>query len=115
MPVAWLALHVLAAVLATWRLTDLLAYDTLAEPLRVRCSWAVLRCPRCLSVWAGIASAVVFLTCPWVNYPLALAWCYVWRVEILEHRRQRDALAQENARLRTTLAAVISLPGRGAP
>lgn len=92
-------LHVLAAVLATWRLTDAIAADRIFEPVRRRAPrWYVLTCPRCLSVWVGLACTLAFAFIPWLNWPLALSWMYIWRMEIMQYRRQRshatDAVAQ---------------------
>lgn len=105
----FLTLHVLAAVLATWRLTDLVAIDKITEPLRARCSWYVLRCPRCLSVWAGLACTVAFCYLPLLNWPLALAWCYLWRAETLDHRRQQDMIRAENVQLRSVVHSLTQV------
>lgn len=89
-----LYLHALAAALATWRLVDLLASDRLFEPLRWRLpTWYVLTCPRCLSVWMGIVTTAAFAFVPWLNWPLALSWCYIWQMESRRFRQQQAAVA----------------------
>lgn len=74
-----LALHALAAILATWRLTELVTEDRVTEPFRRRLGWYVLGCPRCASVWAGLVCTVAFVWFPWANWPLALAWTWIVR------------------------------------
>ena len=84
-----LVLHALAAALATWRLTELIALDKVAEPLRRRLPrWYLLTCVRCLSVWMGILTTLAFAFVPWLNWPLALSWLYLWRLESVQLRRQ---------------------------
>ena len=73
-----LALHLVIAGLACWRLTDILLGERIAEPLR-KYGGYLMTCPRCLSVWTGAICTVALLTYPWANLPLALSWVYIWR------------------------------------
>lgn len=71
------AAHIAACALAAMRLTDLVLFDRIAEPLRRRVPGYLLRCPRCLSVWMGAAAVIAYWACPWANWPLALSWLYL--------------------------------------
>jgi hypothetical protein len=82
-----ITLHVAFAVLASWRLTELIALDRIAEPLRKKLPLYVLRCPRCLSVWAGAVSTALFVFFPWANWPLAFAWLYLAHNEFVSTRK----------------------------
>jgi hypothetical protein len=70
-------LHLVAAVLASWRLTELVVHDRLTAPLRTRWPGYLWTCPRCVSVWAGMAVTALYVWWPWGNWPLALAWLYL--------------------------------------
>lgn len=72
------ACHALAAMLATWRLTELLVFDQLTAPLRRRLGWYVLSCSRCTSVWAGGFATCALWFAPWANWPFALSWLWLW-------------------------------------
>ena len=83
--------HILAAVFASWRLSELVVMDKITAPLRARLKakadaarwwweWSsyFIGCPRCVSVWAGAWCTIVFIWLPWLNWPLALSWfCFV--------------------------------------
>lgn len=112
-----IALHVLAAVLATWRLVDLITGDRITAGLRRRLGWYALTCDRCMSIWAGLAVTVAFVWFPWANWPLALAWLYVWRREVSTyHRLHAQVLALTatvnalTAQLTTPQATGFSFP-----
>ncbi len=74
-------IHVVMAILASWRLVDLFAQDRITEWLRQKWPTYLWTCPRCLSVWMGAAATVLFVFIPWMNWPLALSWLYMWRIE----------------------------------
>lgn len=112
MIVPWL--HVLAAVLATWRLVDLVTGDRITAPLRARLRWYVLTCDRCVSVWAGIAATVAFVWFPWANWPLALAWLYVWRREVSAYHRVHAQVKELTATIEM-LTARLGTPGLSFP
>lgn len=76
------AVHILAAVAATWRLTDMILGDRIFEPIRKRFPGYLLTCPRCVSVWAGIACTAAYLLWPWANWPLALSWSYLFLLHV---------------------------------
>jgi hypothetical protein len=69
-------IHLIFAVLAVIRLTEMFTVDKITEPLRKSFSWYIWTCPRCLSVWAGIFCAIGFFFAPWVNWPLAFSYLY---------------------------------------
>lgn len=94
-----LLLHVAAAILSCWRLTDLLVFDRLSAPLRERLPYYLFRCPRCLSVWTGATCTAAFAFFPWLNWPLALSWLFLERIEMVQAKRQ-DALDREQERSR---------------
>lgn len=86
-----LIFHVAAAVLASWRLVELFLVDRITSTLRTKYSWYVLKCSRCLSVWTAIIATVLFLVCPWMNWPFAIAWLYLWHGDAAYTRRvQRE-------------------------
>lgn len=103
------AVQIPAALLAAWRLTDLIVVDTIAAPLRARVTAAT--CVRCVSVWAGIACTGTLLWAPWLNWPLAMSWLYLFlagraemgrlRQQVAEARQQAIALFQENQALKS--------------
>jgi len=78
-----IALHVLAAILAAWRLTELVTLDRISEGFRRRYPYYVWQCGRCVSVWAGGVCTLALVYGPWVNWPLALSWLVIviqeWR------------------------------------
>lgn len=76
-----LFLHAFAAALATWRVTDLVAHDRVTAALRRRLPTYPWSCTRCVSVWAGALCTLLYITVPWLNWPFALAWLYLWHVE----------------------------------
>lgn len=76
------ALHVLAALLASFRLVDMLLLDRIAEPIRKRLSkYYLFSCPKCLSVWGGAACTAALALFPWLNWPLAVSWLYIATLE----------------------------------
>jgi hypothetical protein len=75
-----LTVHIIAAVLASWRLTELLTLDTGPGGVfaKARKSFPVfLGCARCVSVWAGLLCCLALCFLPWVNWPLALSQTYL--------------------------------------
>ena len=72
-----LVLHAVAAVLAAFRLTELITMDRISEPIRQRWPHYLWGCPRCVSVWAGGAATACFFYLPWLNWPLAISWLYL--------------------------------------
>lgn len=77
-----LALHALAAIFSCWRLTDLFILDRITEPLRERFNTYLFTCPRCMSVWTGLAATLLFIYLPWANWPFALGWLYLTHMDI---------------------------------
>lgn len=82
-----LAAHVLAAIFATWRLTELFTVDRLLQKLRDRYPTYLLRCSRCISVWAAIAATLMLGFAPWLNWPFALAYFYLAHLEATALKR----------------------------
>lgn len=73
--------YLLATVLATWRLTEMVTADEIFAKLRAKFPIYILSCPRCVSVWAGIATTAMYLWFPNGNLVLALAWLYLAHVD----------------------------------
>jgi hypothetical protein len=89
-------IHLIMAILATYRLTELFAVDKITEGFRKRfVSSYLLRCGRCLTVWAGIASTLTFAYCPWLNWPFALSWA-VFALSDLKSAKGRKFIAVLN-------------------
>lgn len=80
--------HLLAAVLASWRLTELMVQDRLTAGLRARWPLYLWTCSRCVSVWAGLVVTVLYVWYPWGNWPFAFAWLYLVQVDWVLARRQ---------------------------
>jgi hypothetical protein len=76
----WLldGVHLVALVLATWRLTDAILFDRVFAWARTRWPGYPVECPRCISVWTGALCTGVWALWPWALWPLALSWCYLW-------------------------------------
>jgi hypothetical protein len=70
-------IYIIAAMLASWRLTEIMTVDRISDPIRRRLPWYVLQCTRCMSVWTGIACGLIYLYRPVVNIPMALAETYL--------------------------------------
>lgn len=70
-------LHVLAMVLAAFRLTELVTMDRITAPLRALVPWFVITCGRCVSVWMAAVALGVYWYAPWLNWVLAVAWLYL--------------------------------------
>ncbi len=85
-----LIIHTLMAILCVWRLTELFTIDRITQPLRNRFKTYLLTCPRCLSIWAGCYAALSFYFLPWLNWPFALAWIYLWHNEIVVAKAQQE-------------------------
>jgi len=65
-------LHAIALIFSVIRLTELAAIDTLFARLRKR--WpGFWTCPRCVSVWAGMAATALYVWFPFGNWPFALS------------------------------------------
>lgn len=81
--------HIIAAVLASWRLTELFTADRLTEKLRNRFKHVyVFSCLRCMSVWTGIVATLIFVAFPWLNWPLALSWMYIVHIDNMIARKK---------------------------
>jgi hypothetical protein len=76
----WLlaCIHLVALVLAMWRLTDAILFDQVFKWLRLRFPGYPVQCPRCISVWTGAALTGIWWAWPWALWPLALSWLYLW-------------------------------------
>lgn len=80
--------HILMAVLASWRLTEIVTQDRISEPIRKRWPWYIWTCHRCVSVWASAFCALSLYLWPWSNWPLGLAWLYLWHLDWIIARRK---------------------------
>lgn len=79
------ALHVVFAILAVWRLTEIMIQDRISDGLRRRWPLYLWTCGRCVSVWAGLVSTAAFIYFPWANWPFALSWLYSLQVAVFAH------------------------------
>ena len=99
------SLHVVAAVLAVWRITELFTADRVTAKLREKFPTYLWQCPRCMSVWAGAWTTLVLVMSfrwPWIaflNWPFALAWLYLVQLEWALQRR----LAQKGREMRVSI------------
>lgn len=93
-PRIFFSLHVIAAMLCVWRLTDLITADRIMDSVRKAFPGYLLTCPRCMSVWSSIAATIAFIYYPFANWPFALAWLYLWHKEILMHQRGRQLMIE---------------------
>jgi hypothetical protein len=75
--------HLLAAVLASFRLTEIITSDRISDGFRRRYTTYLWRCQRCVSVWAGMVTVMLYVVFPWLCWPLAVSWLYItyrdWR------------------------------------
>jgi hypothetical protein len=69
--------HLLAAIVSTWRLTELVTADEIFAKVRAKFPIYLFNCPRCVSVWAGIFTTLMFIVFPYGNWPFAMAWLYL--------------------------------------
>ncbi len=90
-----LYLNVFACVFAAWRLVDLFGQDRITGRFRAAFPSYLWTCPRCLSVWMGGIAALLFAYYPWANWPLALSWLYMWRVEDLVTKPKKKQILIE--------------------
>ena len=97
-------LNVIAAILATYRLTELVTVDRITQGLRNRTASYLLSCQRCVSVWAGCATALAYFTLPALNWPLALAWVYLWQQDLRRPYVKVKAVPAGTVQLTTSLA-----------
>lgn len=85
--------HLLMAIVAAWRITELFTQDRITSKLREKFPTYLWQCPRCMSVWAGAWCALVYALGQrwpmllWLNWPFALAWFYLTHVEWLVTKR----------------------------
>lgn len=96
MQVAFFCLNVMAAVLAVWRITELMTQDRITDGIRRRVNTYLFSCHRCMSVWASMWAAGVFWAgTRWpavnlLNYAAALAWAYLAHIDWAVQKRTRD-------------------------
>ncbi len=83
--------HPLMAILAAFRLVDLIVADTLIQRVRERFPQLPWQCVRCASVWAGIAATIFLVVLPWINWPLALSWLYMAYGDYVLARQETNA------------------------
>lgn len=76
------AIHLILAILAVWRLTEIITIDQIFEPVRRRFPIYLWTCPRCVSIWAGAASTLFYVYSPFVNWPFALSWLFMLHGQI---------------------------------
>ncbi len=74
--------NLLAAVLATWRLTELVTLDRITHKLREKFPYYLVNCSRCVSVYAGLVATLIYFIRPEINWVFALAWMYLWQADI---------------------------------
>lgn len=92
--------HILVAILAAWRITELFTVDRITDRLRKRFPTYLWQCPRCMSVWAGGWTALVLFlgqtamlghlahsVILWLNWPFALSWMYLWHLDYVSSKR----------------------------
>jgi hypothetical protein len=82
-------IHVLMAILGSWRLVEVAMFDEIFAPIRKLCSrfqWLKLfwQCPKCVSVWVGAASTIAFFYFPFLNWPFALSFLYLLSYRIID-------------------------------
>jgi hypothetical protein len=82
--------HLLAAVLSSWRITELVIMDKITEPIRAKFPGYFLTCLRCVSIWAGLLTVGLFYLYPWANWPFALSWLYIQHIDWTVERRKRQ-------------------------
>lgn len=78
-----IGLHVVAALLATCRLTEIITQERISQWVRQKWPLYLWTCPRCVSVWSAIAATAAFVYMPFLNWPLALSWLYIVQAQIL--------------------------------
>lgn len=83
------ALHIVFAVLASWRLTEIITQERIFERVRVKWPLYLWSCSRCVSVWAGVIATALVLYYPYANWPLALSWLFNLHAEISHYVRRR--------------------------
>lgn len=93
----WLfPVHILAAILASWRLTELFVNDRITHKLREKLNTYLLSCPFCMSVWTGAWATIIvavglhYSWALWLNWPFAFAWLYRWHLEMTVAKRLKE-------------------------
>jgi hypothetical protein len=72
-----MGVQLIIAILAAWRLTEILTMDRIFEPIRKRWPLYIWTCPRCVSVWSGLLTGIWMAWHPYFNLPLALSQSYI--------------------------------------
>lgn len=81
------AIHVIMAILASWRISELFTQDRLTDKLRKKWPTYLWQCPRCMSIWSGAWVTLILLAGTrwplllWLNWPFALGWLYLTQLE----------------------------------
>lgn len=83
-------MHLAFAVLAAWRIVELLTVDRITEGLRRKFPHYLWQCQRCLSVWAGAYVALAFVFAPYLNWPFAISWLYFIHNDVVYQRKIRQ-------------------------
>lgn len=87
-------LDLVAAVLASWRLTEILTLDAITGRLRNKAK--IFNCARCASVWAAAACVAALKFYPLANYPLALSWLFIERGAYSQYLTQKLQLVAQS-------------------
>lgn len=71
--------HLAMAILAAWRLTEIVERDAVFNPVR---RWLprlqlFFSCKRCISVWMGALVTLIYYWWPWANWPFAISILYL--------------------------------------
>ncbi len=83
--------NLVAAILATWRLTELVTLDRLTYKLREKFPYYLVNCSRCVSVYAGLVATGIYFIRPEINWALALAWMYLWQADVRKPKQVKGA------------------------
>ncbi len=74
--------HILAAILAACRLTEVITTDRITERFRKRFKWYFWMCQRCVSIWVGCLVTILYFYYPYLNWPFAMSWLLIVDTQI---------------------------------
>jgi uncharacterized membrane protein len=96
-------MHLLMAIFATWRITELIVADEIFKPVRTRWPHYFWTCSRCVSVWAGAFATLLFYFLPYANWPFAFSSIYLTATLLVakfkDEEKQRISIYPEEQRV----------------
>jgi hypothetical protein len=84
-------MQILMAILATWRLVEIVTIDEISKSFRQKHKHYFWTCGKCVSVWAGGLCFLIYFFAPFLNWPLGLSMLAILGNQIVNAWTRRQA------------------------